>query len=134
MARIPAVVRELSVVLLAIFVVITFTGGAVTHAVLTDTEPADNETISLAKKNQGAVTFGNCDKVDFEPDDPNNFVIEVGTDTDVHAFDETDFPKNKFTIQSGNNKKIPGDELIRNATLDGTTYNNPNYDPETGTC
>lgn len=133
MAQIPAVVRELSVVVLAVFVVITFTGGAATHAVLTDTESSDTETISLAKKNQGAVTFTKCKKVDFEPNDPANFVVNATTNDPsgtikAYNFTDADFSySTEYTLKTGNNDKLDKDDEIRQITLDGTTYDNPNH-------
>lgn len=133
MAQIPAVVREFSVVMLAIFVVVTFTGGAATHAVLTDTETSDTETISLAKKNQGAVTFTNCRKVDFEPNDPSNFVVNATTNDPsrnikTYNFTDADFTSStSYTLQTGKKKKLDQNDEIRQITLDGVTYDNPNY-------
>lgn len=133
MAAVPAVVRELSAVVLAIFVVLTFTGGAATHAVLTDTETSDTETISLAKKNQGAVSFTKCKKVDFEPDDPTNFVANATTNdpsgtVKTYNFTDADFASStEYTLQTGNNNKLDKDDEIRRITLDGTTYDNPNH-------
>lgn len=134
MADVPAVVREVSVVVLAIFVVVTFTGGAATHALLTDTEYSDTESITLTKKNQGSVTFTKCKKVDFQPDDPSTFTVNVTTTgqsgaTKTYNFTDADFAGSgpEFSLQTGNNKKLDRNDEIRQITLDGTTYSNPNY-------
>lgn len=108
---------------------ISFAGGATTQALYFDTETADNVTVQIEKKNQGPVSFSGCDEVKFEPDNTNDFTFNVTTDQDTHRFNETDFTtngnKSKFKVKSPND--FPSGEQIMEATLDGTTYSNPNY-------
>lgn len=105
----------------------SFTGGAATHALLTDSSTSDQATIQIAKQNQGAVSFKDCTEVTFEPNNSDDFTLEVTTDQNSYQFDETDFNRNKkkFKVKTGD--EIPSGEQIKQATLDGTTYQNPNY-------
>lgn len=109
---------------------ISFAGGATTHALFVDTETADTVTIQIEKKNQGPVKFKGCDTVEFEPDNTNDFAFNVTTGSqDTYYFNESDFNTNgnkkQFKVEVG--KEIPSGKQIKEVTLDGTTYSNPNY-------
>lgn len=107
----------------------SFGAGATTHALLADSETGDTATIQIAKQNQGPVSFKGCTKVVFEPSNNDDFTLDVTTGTKAYSFDETDFSTNgnkkKFRVDV--DEEIDAGEQIEKATLDGTTYSNPNY-------
>lgn len=123
--------RQLQVVCATFLLVagMSFAGGATSYALFVDTETADAVTIQIEKKNQGPVTFSGCDKVTFEPANTSDFTFNVTTGQATYDFDETDFNtiggKTQFQVKAGSD--FPSGEQIVEATLDGTTYSNPNY-------
>lgn len=122
--------RTAAVVLYFVAVVgISFTGGATTHALLADSDTSDPATIQIAKQNQGPVSFNGCTRVKFTPSNNDDFALDVTTDRTTYRFNETDFNtngnKNTFKVDVGD--EIDPGEQIKQATLDGTTYENPNY-------